>query len=238
MSFSEIFSDSIKYPFSDIVKFLIVGVISLIAGLSKIITSFGIDNSLITFIVLLIGLIFSIILSGYGVDVIRKGLERSDEIPDIDLMTNLVNGIKSLIISIVYFLIPIIIIFILAMFTGILGAGLNHIDAAIIVTIIISIILFIIFSLLDVVAIARFADTNDMGAALDIGSVFEDIKKIGVLKLIGFVVIAAVTILVAYAILSLISVIPYAGPIITTILAGGFTVLFYNKAIGLLYSEI
>ena len=237
MSLTEIISDSIKYPFSDITKFLMVGVLVVLAGLSSVVTLFAPDNTALITISGIIGIIFALILSGYCVDVIKKGIEYSDEIPDIDLMRNLVNGIKTFIIGIVYFIIPIIIVVILAMITGVIGAGLDQVVAALGVTAIIAIIVFILFAIFELVALARFADTEELGAALDIGAVFEDVKKIGLLKIIAFVILAFIIIVIAMIISSILAVIPYIGLILSLLIMGAFIALFYYKALGLLYAE-
>ncbi len=238
ISLGEIFSDAIKYPFSDVKAFLIVGVIALLSGITSIALSFNVDNTSAVLLLSVIGIIFAVILTGYGVDVIKGGIEHSGAIPEIDLMKNLVTGIKAIIIEIVYFLIPIIIIFILGMITGAIGASLNHIAAATGITVVIGIILVIVFAIFETVAIARFADTGDMGAALSIGEVIEDVKKIGILQIIAFVILAFIIMVVAMVIAGFIGMIPFVGIIIGTLLIGAFVALFYNRALGLLYSQI
>lgn len=238
MSLGEIFSDAIKYPFSDVKAFLIVGVIALLSGITSIALSFNVDNTSAVLLLSVIGIIFAVILTGYGVDVIKGGIEHSEAIPEIDLMKNLVTGIKAIIIEIVYFLIPIIIIFVLGMITGAIGASLNHIAAATGITVVIGIILVIVFAIFETVAIARFADTGDMGAALSIGEVIEDVKKIGILQIIAFVILALIIMIIAMVIAGFIGMIPFVGIIIGTLLIGAFVALFYNRALGLLYSQI
>lgn len=237
MNITEIISDAIRYPFSDITKFLMVGVLVVLAGLSSVTTTWGIDNSIIGLIVAIISIIFALVLSGFSVDVIKKGIQNSDEIPNIDLMRNLINGIKVLIISIVYYIIPLIIILILAVITGAIGAGLDQIVAAMGVTAIIAIIIFILFAIFEIVAIARFAETEDLGAALSIGEVIGDAQKIGIFKIIAFIIIALIIIFLAVVISSILAIIPFIGILITMIVIGGFVVLFYNKGIGLLYAD-
>lgn len=238
MSLGEIFSDAIRYPFSDITKFLIIGVIAVISALSSIAIGFKVDNAPVILILTVIGLIFDIIIMGYGVDVIKGGIEHSDAIPDVDLMKNLVNGVKALIIGIVYFLIPMILIIIVAMITGAIGSGLNNVVAAFGVVGIVSIVLVVIFAIFETVAIARFADTGDWGAALSIGSVIEDVKKIGILQIIAFVILSIIIMVVASVVAGLIGSIPFVGIIIGTLLIGAFVTLFFNRALGLLYSQI
>lgn len=110
MSLSEIFSNSIKYPLNDYKAFLVVGIIGLLASLTTVLNQFSVDNSAVTIIASIISLIFTIILAGYAVDVIKKGIEDSEDVPTLDLVANFINGIKTIVISIVYEIIPLIII--------------------------------------------------------------------------------------------------------------------------------
>lgn len=237
MSLTEIFSDAIKYPFSDMTNFLIVGVLAVLASLTSVVTSFGIESSFITIIAGIIALIFTLILSGYSVDIIKKGIESSYDFPIIDLKENLINGIKALIIGIVYMIIPCIIAFILMAIFGVIGAGLDHVVASLGLASIIVFIIFVIFGIFEVIALARFANTKDLGDALNIGAVFEDVQKIGILKIIAFVVVVILIAFIAMLIISFLAFIPVIGVIIATLLIGAFVTLFSNRALGLLYAE-
>lgn len=237
MSLGDIFSDAISYPFSDIQKFVIVGVISLLASLSSVFATFGIQEGALYYIAAIIGIIFAIILSGYSVDVIKNAIGRSIEIPDFDFMTNFINGLKALVISIVYMIIPIIIAIILLVIFGALGAGIDHMVASLGFASIIIFVLFVLFGIFEIVALARFADTGDLGAALSFGDVFEDAKRIGILKIILALIILFIIIIVASLLLSLLSFIPYIGVIIGSILIGGFTTLLSSRVLGLLYAD-
>lgn len=236
MGLTDIISDAITYPFSDIKKFLIVGVLVLLAGLYSTVSSLGFDNFVLSAITVIISLVFAIMLSGYSVQVIKKGIQQSNEIPDIDPTANFVDGIKAFIIQLVYYIIPILIAMVLGVFTGLVGAGLNHTAAGISVGTVLALIIFIIFSILEIVAISRFADTGDMSSAFNFGGVFEDAQRIGFLKIILFLIIAVVIAVVLSLVLALLVIIPFIGIIIGTILFGAIMVLFYNKGIGLLYS--
>lgn len=236
MSITDIVSDAVTYPFSDITKFLIVGVISLLAGLSSLFSSWGYDGFIITAIGVIIGVVFTLILEGYTLPVIKKGIQHSNEIPDIDPVVNLIDGIKVVIIEIVYFIIPIIIAVLFGGLTTLVGAGLNHTGAGLGFGTLIAIIVFIIFSIFEIVAVARFADTGEMSAAFSIGSVIEDAKRIGILNILLFLIIAVIIMVIVSIIVSLLAVIPFIGIILSTIIIGGFVVLFYNKGIGLLYA--
>lgn len=237
MTLGEIFSKSIRYPFSDISTLVFVGIFTLLVSLPQIVTSFGIESGAVSALAAIISLIFGIVLSGYAVSVIKKGIDDSEDFPEIDLRANLINGIKALIINIVYFIIPIIIALILAVITGSIGVGLNNAVAALGIFAVLVIILFIVFSILEMVAMARFADTGSLDEALKIGAVIDDIKRIGILNIIAFLIIAFIIVFVAIIVGSLINLIPYIGIIITSVIVMAFVVLFYYKALGLLYAD-
>ena len=237
MSLGEIFSDAIKYPFSDITNFLIVGVLALLASLSSVVAAFGVESAAVIGIASIIGIIFAVILSGYSVDVVKKGIESSNDFPIIDLKDHLIKGIKAIIIGIVYMIIPIIIAIVLMTIFGVIGAGIDHAVASLGFASIIVFIIFILFAIFEMIALARFANTGDMGEALNIGAVFEDVKRVGILKIIAFVFVLIIIAIIASLIMSLFAYIPYIGTIIVTLLVGAFMTLFANKALGLLYAD-
>ena len=152
------------------------------------------------------------------------------------MQNNLIDGIKSLIISIVYFIIPIIITVILAVITGAIGAGLNQLIAGLGVFAVIAVIVFIFFAIFEIVALARFADTGELGEALNIGEVIEDVKKIGIGKIILFAIVSVIIIIVASLLVSFLGIIPFIGFLIAQLIIGAFITLFYSRAIGLLYA--
>lgn len=237
MSLSEIITDSIKYPFSDIKVFIIVGIIALLSSFTNVFVAFNLDSFALFIISSVISLIFALMLSGYGLSVIKTAVKYSDELPDVDPVTNFIDGIKVFVISLVYFLIPSIIAFIFALITGAIGVGLDHIFTAMGITTVIAIIIFIIFAIFEIIAMARFAKTEEFRDAFSLDEIFEDIKKIGIVKILGLIIIALIIIAIAAIIASVFSLIPYVGIILYDILFGAFVLLFYNRAIGLLYAE-
>ncbi|WP_458452959.1 DUF4013 domain-containing protein [Methanobrevibacter sp.] len=237
MSLSEIITDSVKYPFNDLTKFFIVGIISLLAGMSNVFTAFDVDSFALVALGGVISLIFTLILSGYSLSVINYGIRRSDEIPDFDFVKNFIDGIKVLIIEIVYFIIPLLITIVLAFITGAIGQGLDHLAAGLGVGLIISFILIVLFSLFEFVALARFAKTEEFGDAFNFSEIFEEIKQIGIVKILALVIISLVIMIIAAIVISLIGLVPFIGIIIADIIIGAFVTLYFCRAIGLLYAE-
>ena len=155
----------------------------------------------------------------------------------LDPVNNFIDGIKVIIIGIVFFIIPFIITFILMLITGAVGAGLDNLVAGLGFGAIIAVILFIIFAIFEIIAIARFAKTDEFGDAFNFGAIMEDIKRIGIAKIIAFLIVAFIVIFIAYIIISILAIIPFIGIIIAEIISGAFVLLFYNRGIGLLYDD-
>ena len=63
MSLGEIITDSIRYPFSNITNFLIVGILVLLAGISNVFITYGISNEALNVIGGIIGIIFALKLN-------------------------------------------------------------------------------------------------------------------------------------------------------------------------------
>ena len=180
MSLTEIFIDSLKYPFSDMTKFCIIGIVMVVSSLG----SLEIGNAIISSVLGIVAAVASIITSGYSVSVVKKALVKSDEIPDLDLRENIIDGLKMIVMLIVYYIIPIIITLIVAFATGFFNQyievatyasqyGSNFVNmvsedlmmslvSSAAITIIIGIILLVIFSLLFYMGICRLAKYNSL----------------------------------------------------------------------------
>ena len=210
---------------------------AFLAGISNVFTLWNITGGAIFYLGIIISIIFTLILSGYSLDIIRKAMEKSDEFPMLDPVNNLIVGIKVIVISIIYFIVPFVITLALAIVTGAIGAGFNNLFAGLGIASIVAVVIFILFAIFEVIAIARFAQTNEFGDAINFGEVFEDIKRICIAKIIAFLIIALVIIVVVQLIFSILVIIPILGVILGSIIAGAFGILFYNRGIGLLYID-
>ena len=101
MNISEIFSDSFKYPVSDIKKFAIFGIVVVLATLNVSIA----NSSVLQIILNVVSFVAIILILGYGLDVVKYAFKKSDELPDFDFKTGFVNGLKLfVIIAIIIFM--------------------------------------------------------------------------------------------------------------------------------------
>ena len=257
---SEIFKNALTYPTTDIKALIILGILFVINGLSSVLIDFGFNTTGYVSLVLgLVTIIVSIIISGYEISVIKEGIEKGTGIPQIDPMKNFVDGIKVVILNIVYYIIPTIITFILLFATGTINAIVNilmfysnnSINATLpsqyvsslitggAVTGIIAAILFIVFALLCIIGTARFAKYDSLSEGISIGEVIKDIGTIGWGSyIVWFIVYIIISIILAMILGLIIAYVPYIGNLIGLLIITPFIALFANRAIGELYSEI
>lgn len=237
MGVGDIIGDALAYPFSNIKALVLYAVLSIIAGLiggaTLVSTAVSVSSkglagftfSALAIIGLIVFILVLFLIEGYGLDIVKFGIERRSDSPGIDLGRQIGNAIKLIIVSIVYYIIPAIIILILGLFLK------NWI------LLIISIILVIIFALANFMAKCRLAKTDSLGEALAIGEAIGDISRVGLGKIIATVIVIVLVLLIAAFIIGLISKLNNT---IGSVLLGIFSVyfvFFYNRAIGLLYSE-
>ena len=237
MSVGDIISDALGYPFRNVkalVIYMILGIIAAIIGGTTIITfstsvatkgfsSFALGGMGVLGIIVFILLLF--LIEGYGLDIVKFGIERRADSPGIDFGRQVSNAVKLLIVSIVYYVVPAVIIFILGLFLR---------DW---IMTIISLILVILFALANFMAKCRLAKSDSLGEALAIGEAIGDISRVGLGKLLATVILVVI---IAVLIVVIVGIIGGINDLIGDILFGialVYLVFFYNRAIGLLYSD-
>ena len=265
MDFGEIFRDAIKYPLLDYQKLLILGLLYVIINIPTVLSQFGFHNSAVSLIFLFVSLILNLIIFGFTLDVIGNGIRYEDEIPDFDWSRNFVDGIKYFVVGFVYYLVPTIVVGIigftsLSSFFALIGEKgwktianatspdivLNAIPTqawsalfvGLSVTLVIAIILFLIFGIFKTVGLCRLAKYGTLGEAFNFSEVLDDVKEIGFLRILGFLIVLIIIVAILGMVIGLISLIPYIGAIIGYLVGSAFIALFYNRAVGLLYSDI
>ena len=236
MNISEIISDALVYPFQNIkalIIYMILGIIAgIVAGGTIVAMAAGLaaNNALAAagtgIIGLIIALIIAFVISGYGLDVIKYGINRDAGSPGLDFVRQFVNGVKLLVVNIVYFIVPIIIGAILAVIFQHWLSGL------------ITAILFIIFALAAVMGQCRLAKTEELGNALAIGEAIGDISRVGILKLIVFIIVVfIIAFILSFIVMAINNWNATVGGILMGILSVYLT-FFVARATGLLYSNV
>ena len=235
MDIGEIISDAIVYPFNNIKSLIIYMIIGIVCGILGGASLMGVllaaqgNNVLAAGGLGFIGtlIIGGLLISGYGLDIVKFGIERRDDAPGIDIVRQVLNAIKVFIVGFVYYIIPAIIGWLLS---TLLGKG--------ILTTIIIFIISVVFAFAQFMAICRLAKYDSLGEALAIGEAIGDVSKVGMLKVLATIIAVFI---IALIIAIVIGVIMQYNNLIGGILFGIFGVylaFFYNRAVGLLYSQV
>lgn len=123
MKIGSVLADSLKYPFTDIKRLVILGIILFIGDIYSIFNSFG--NSLVTNILMVIGFMFIIISYGYGIRIIRTTLNGADHLPPFtEMLKMFIDGVKVFVVLLVYY-IPFIFITMITFLITIVNEGIN-----------------------------------------------------------------------------------------------------------------
>ena len=243
MELSEIIKDAITYPTSNIKALLLYLVLGLLVGVVEVLTGItGIAKGAVNFeagVVLgIMGLIVIIclflLMFGFSLDVIKFGIDRSSDAPEIDLARQMSNGLKYIILSIVYMIIPLVIILVLGKIFQ------NWI------VILLGVIVAVIFAFALTMAICRLSKTEDLLDALNVERSIADLKAIGVGKVIITLVVATIVGMVIVMILSFILAIllnfapdlTTAAVAIVSAILDAWLLFYENRVMGLLYSDI
>ncbi len=275
MDIIEIIKEGFVFPSTDLTKLAIYIALSIVTVilifLGFAVMGVGIiDNALFTvlgIIVIICGIIVGFILSGYLVSIVKSGIDQTESAPEFNWKGNLITGIKCLVMSIVYYIIPAIIVLIVGWATNLFGmsydmmtkmmiASMNapanttvlitdlfpqsafiQLGNAMIITGIVAIVLFIFFALLQTIAQARLANTDSLGYSLNIVEAFKDIGRIGWGKVIAVVILLLIIIIVINAIINVLNIY-IPGISILSIVVTPYLVFFSSRAVGLLYSDI
>lgn len=238
MNIGDIISDALAYPLHNVkalVLYIVLGIIAAIIGGTAIVgfisaagqkglSSFALNG--VGIVGMLIFIILLFLIEGYGLDIVKFGIERRDDGPGIDFGRQVSNAIKLIAVDIAYYLIPAIIIFVLGLFLR---------DW---ILTIISIILLIVFALANFMARCRLAKTDDLGSALAVGEAIGDISRVGIGRLLATVIIVIIIAVVIVLIVGLISKLNNTIGNILLGIAMVYLVFFYHRAIGLLYSDV
>lgn len=263
----DLFKEALVYPTKDYKALVIFGVIFLIANLSSVFAAWGIEiNGGILALLALISFILYFVTEGYILSVVRESIALNDEIPALDIVANLIDGLKLLVVQIVYYIIPTIIVLFVGWISGTYSAVMNIVEymgqdvtnttvnataivntvpqeywtalfAGLFITAIVAMILYIIFGLLLEIAMCRLAKYDEIGEALNIKEVIGDIKEIGIGRYIVWYILLLVICIVLGLILGFITAIPYIGVLIAFLVGAPFIALFGSRALGALYSD-
>jgi len=240
--------------------FLFEGVVKTILGI------FDIGNIIIGVICIIISFLIGLITRRISIQCIKSGIDLEEKMPDFNWWESFGTGLKKVVITIYYFIVPALIVVVIALIVNIFGNILNvgetiisqipyiitgnptfianAIDSSIFtlfvsiaITIAAALIVFLIFSFFQAMGEARLAHTGNLKDALNIYGAIKDITMIGVGKLIALTVLIFVIVTCIEAVLTFVFN-HFIVLSVLNIVIVPYTALFAQRALGLLYADI
>lgn len=274
MEIMEIIKEAIVFPSNDLAKLAIYIVLSVIIAflttIGVVLLGVGMASNaawtVVGIILLILGLIVGFIIMGYQISIIKTGIDHAEAAPEFVWKANLITGIKYFVVNIVYFIIPAIIVLIVAWATNLFGTAYEVLSkmamasasptnatvvasnvvpqsvamsffTSLMITGAIAFVLFVIFEIIQTMAESRLANTDDLKEALNIPEAFRDIGRIGFGKVIAVIILIVVVIAVINAVLNGLNDF-INGISILSIVVTPYLTFFAARATGLLYSDI
>lgn len=250
MNIGNIIKDSLGYPLSDKKNFLILAVLILLAELYAIILSLGVKSSVLMLLLVLTFLLM-FIRGGYVLKILNSSINGHNALPDFGNWLQLFkDGIKLVIVGIIYFIPLVIILFVSILILGMVfisSGGLNGFNDSvmfIVVFAIFGIYILVIYPLI-LMAIANMArHENNLSYALKFGEIRTKISDIGLGNYVKWYIVTGIIYIVLLGIGMGLSTVfglvhaKFIGLIINALTFGPFAVIFLYRSTSLMYRSV
>jgi len=259
MGVLDIIMDSLEYPLKDWWKYLILGIFLVVMRYIQTFTSY----KPISLFVMLVVWVLEIIIFGYFCSVVAGAIRHNKGIPSFSFVENIVDGLKYLVLGLIYSIIPLILIFVSLTLSGnlnpvgklidiinpyftVLGISTGELPTGFINglintpyawTYVLIFIVTLIFAYTFVMGVARMIDMESFKEGLNIPKIFGTIRTIGRRNYFAWFVLFILYLLVLTCIRILIGVIPWIGLFLVCLIVIPYTILFAGRSIGLIYKQ-
>lgn len=243
MDVGKIISNSFKYPFRNIKKLPILFLLFILFALVPIGLIY--DNKYALILGMIAFFVFILIVPGYLLSIVNIGLNESSMFPSINFGKNIYDSVRLWILRIAYMIVPAVVFFIVLHTMGVSSidmlADIKNIPGFLLTVglmFIIVLFTYLLFEFLLFFAKARLAYLNSLSEALKIHKVVIDIKNIGIINIIKWIIVMAILMVVVSYISSWVMLIPYVGFLIYLGIVIPILESIGNYSLGLLYSNI
>ena len=253
MNITDIMKDSLRYPLSDWKKFLIFGIILVFTNMFSI-TSLFTDDLTLAFGSLVLGFIIGFLAKGYLFTIIKSSLTSEDELPEFKALGVMFkDGIKVLLVGLVYVIIPVFLIVIFGLFLleifgdlilnlgGTLSTSVT-VGLGIDFLVLIAILYVVIIIPITLVAMANMAcKDSKLSAAFRFHEIFSKIREMGCKNLILWYITVGIPFLVLLVIdiglgLLLNLIILKLCFLLISVIAATYFYIYVARSLGLIYN--
>ena len=242
MDLSKLVLNSFKYPFRNIKKLPIICILFILMAIIPI--GMISDNNYIVYAGVIAFFLFILIVPGYFLSIVKLGSNQSAMLPSFNLVNNIYDSIRVLCLRIVYMIVPVAVFFIALTAFGptsrnlLFNLRIPEFLATVGLVFLLILITYLVFEFFLFFAKARLAYFNSLHEALNIKKVIGDIRSIGIVNIIKWLIIMAILLNVVTFVSSFVISIPYVGFLIYICIVIPIIESIANYSLGLLYSNI
>ncbi|MCE7700264.1 MAG: DUF4013 domain-containing protein, partial [Methanobacterium paludis] len=240
MKTSEILKDAFKYPISNVKRLVGLGLIILVYTLLTLFGRWAAKYSpLYLTLMMMIGLVVLVFCVGYYLRATRVSIMGENELPELNNWKSMFkDGIRVLLAGLIYYLIPVILIFAIAVSVAIKAIyKQNPFSLLTVMLIVVVAIIYLILTFLFVMAQANMAYKGKLEDAFSLGEIINIIKEIGALRYIFLAIIVMLVVGIIVIATFLVNKIPIVGIIISAIFISSYSQMFRARAYALIYRE-
>lgn len=242
MDLSKLVVNSFKYPFRNLKRLPIICILFILIAIIPI--GMISDNRYVTGIGVIAFVLFILLVPGYFLSVVKLGSNQSAMLPSFNLVSNIYDSIRVLFLRIVYMIVPVVVFIIALTVFGPTSRELLYnykiieFLATVGLVLLVILITYLIFEFFLFFAKARLAYFNSLHEALNIKKVIGDIRSIGIVNIIKWLIVMAILLNAVTFVSSWVISIPYVGFLIYICIVIPIIESIANYSLGLLYSNI
>lgn len=242
MNLKKLVSNSFKYPFRNLKKLPVIFILFILIAILPI--GWISDNNYIMAIGVIAFFLFILIVPGYFLSIVKVGSNQSAMMPSFNLVSNIYDSIRVLFLRIVYMIVPAVVFLLALIVFGPTSRKLLYnykileFLATVGLVLLVILIIYFVFEFLLFFAKARLAYFNNLREALNIKKVIGDIRRIGLVTILKWLIVMAILLNVITFVSSFVISIPYVGFLIYVCIVIPIIESIANYSLGLLYSNI
>ena len=242
MDLSKLVLNSLKYPFRNIAKLPIICILFVLIAIIPI--GMISDNNYLISIGVIAFFLFILIVPGYFLSVVKLGTNQKAMLPSFNLVNNIYDSIRVTLLRIVYMIVPVLVFIIALMVFGpksrelLFNLRILEFLGTVGLVLVLIFVIYFVFEFFLFFAKARLAYFNSLHEALKINEVIRDIRRIGIVNIIKWLIVMAILLNVITFVTSFVNSIPYVGFLIYICIVIPIIESIANYSLGLLYSNI
>ncbi len=242
MDLKKLVSNSFKYPFRNLKKLPIICILFILIAIIPI--GMISDNRYVTCIGVIAFFLFILLVPGYFLSIVKLGSNQSAMLPSFNLVNNIYDSIRVLFLRVVYMIVPVVVFIIALTVFGptsrelLFNYKIVEFLATVGLVLLVILITYLVFEFFLFFAKARLAYFNSLHEALNIKKVIGDIRSIGIVNIIKWLIVMAILLNAVTFVSSWVISIPYVGFLIYICIVIPIIESIANYSLGLLYSNI